>query len=61
LRVLALDEVAALVVQRIFALYLDGVGQKGIAEILNRDGVPCLRAFGVVQPGDGHDAYRSTV
>jgi Recombinase len=44
LRVLAIDEVAAPVVERIFALYLDGVGLKGIAEILNRDGILCPSA-----------------
>ena len=44
LRVLAIDEVAAPVVERIFALYLDGVGLKGTAEILNRDGVLCPSA-----------------
>src|SRR6266545_5406694 len=36
LRVLAIDNEAAPVVERIFALYLDGLGQKAIAETLNR-------------------------
>jgi hypothetical protein len=44
LRVLAIDEVAAPVVQRIFALYLDGLGMKAIAEVLNCDGVLCPSA-----------------
>ncbi len=44
MRVLAIDEPAAAVVQRIFALYLDGMGRKAIAESLNRDGVPCPSA-----------------
>lgn len=44
LRVLALDEIAAPVVQRIFAMYLDGLGLKSIAETLNLDGVPCPSA-----------------
>ncbi|WP_328993662.1 recombinase family protein [Kribbella sp. NBC_01245] len=44
LRVLALDEVAAPVVERIFAMYLAGLGLKAIAEQLNREGVPCPSA-----------------
>lgn len=44
LRVLEIDEVAAPVVERIFEMYLDGIGLKGIAEILNRDGVLCQSA-----------------
>ncbi|GAB2615302.1 recombinase family protein [Kribbella endophytica] len=44
LRVLAIDEVAAPVVERIFDLYLEGLGFKAIAEILNRDGVLCPSA-----------------
>ncbi|MQA27684.1 MAG: recombinase family protein [Micromonosporaceae bacterium] len=43
-RVLDIDPEAAAVVERIFALYLDGFGHKSIAEILNRDGVPCPSA-----------------
>jgi hypothetical protein len=43
LRVLAIDEEAADVVRRIFADYLDGKGDRAIAEGLNRDGVPRLR------------------
>ena len=39
MRVLEIDESAAPVVERIFELYLDGIGLKGIAETLNRDGV----------------------
>lgn len=44
LRVLAIDEEAADVVRRIFADYLDGKGDRAIAEGLNRDGVPCPSA-----------------
>ncbi|MEU4390157.1 recombinase family protein [Kribbella sp. NPDC023855] len=44
LRVLEIDEVAAPVVERIFGMYLDGVGLKGIAETLNRDRVLCPSA-----------------
>lgn len=44
LRVLVLDEPAAAVVRRIFAEYLDGHGDRAIAEGLNRDGVPCPSA-----------------
>lgn len=44
LRVLEIDEVAAPVVERIFDMYLDGIGLKGIAEVLNRDGVLCPSA-----------------
>ncbi|TCC33229.1 recombinase family protein [Kribbella speibonae] len=44
LRVLAIDEVAATVVRRIFDLYLDGWGRKAIVEQLNREGVPCPSA-----------------
>ncbi|WP_134004934.1 recombinase family protein [Kribbella sp. VKM Ac-2566] len=44
LRVLAVDEVAAPVVERIFALYLEGVGHKGIAQLLNAEHIPCPAA-----------------
>lgn len=44
LRVLAFDEVAAPVVERIFGLYLEGLGQKAIAAILNIEHVPCPSA-----------------
>lgn len=44
LRVLAIDEVAAPVVQRIFELYLEGTGHKGIAQLLNAENVPCPAA-----------------
>jgi DNA invertase Pin-like site-specific DNA recombinase len=41
LRVPAIDEASAAVVRRIFAEYLDGNGDRAIANTLNRDGVPC--------------------
>ena len=44
LRVLALDEVAAPVVERIFALFLDGMGHKAIAHLLNLERIPCPSA-----------------
>ncbi|MGC4938475.1 recombinase family protein [Kribbella sp. DT2] len=44
LRVLAIDEIAAPVVERVFALYLEGLGQKAIAAILNSEHVPCPSA-----------------
>ncbi|WP_414943763.1 recombinase family protein [Amycolatopsis sp. cmx-11-32] len=44
LRVLAIDEPAAEVVQRIFAEYLDGKGDRAIANGLNLDGIPCPSA-----------------
>lgn len=44
LRVLPVDEFAAAVVQRIFDLYLQGWGNKAIAELLNREGIPCPSA-----------------
>src|SRR5262249_14865587 len=44
LRVLVIDEFAAAVVRRIFDLYLEGWGKKAIAELLNREGVPCPSA-----------------
>jgi DNA invertase Pin-like site-specific DNA recombinase len=44
LRVLVIDEPAAEVVRRIFGLYLDGWGRKAIAELLNREGIPCPSA-----------------
>jgi DNA invertase Pin-like site-specific DNA recombinase len=44
LRVLAIDEVAAPVVQRIYYLYLGGFGFRAVAEVLNRDGLPCPSA-----------------
>ncbi|MBA2324687.1 MAG: recombinase family protein [Pseudonocardiales bacterium] len=44
LRVLAIDEVTAQVVQRIFSEYLDDKGDRAIAGGLNRDGIPCPSA-----------------
>jgi DNA invertase Pin-like site-specific DNA recombinase len=44
LRVLAIDDEAAEVVRRIFAEYLDGKGDRAIANSLNRDGIPCPSA-----------------
>jgi DNA invertase Pin-like site-specific DNA recombinase len=44
LRVLAIDEIAAPVVERIFLLYLEGIGHKGIAQLLNAEHVPCPAA-----------------
>lgn len=44
LRVLALDEVAAPVAERIFALFLDGMGHKAIAHLLNLEGIACPSA-----------------
>jgi hypothetical protein len=44
LRVLEIDPPAAGVVRRIFDLYLDGTGDRGIASLLNRDGMPCPAA-----------------
>jgi hypothetical protein len=41
LGVLAIDKVAAPVVERIFALFLEGLGHKAIAHVLNVDGIPC--------------------
>jgi hypothetical protein len=44
LRVLVLDEPAAAVVRGIFAMYLEGLGDRAIAARLNRAGVPCPSA-----------------
>ncbi len=44
LRVLAVDDESAEVVRRIFAEYLDGLGDRAIASGLNSDGVPCPSA-----------------
>ncbi|WP_409464795.1 recombinase family protein [Amycolatopsis sp. GA6-003] len=44
LRLLAVDEFAADVVRRIFAAYLDGWGDRAIANELNRLGIPCPSA-----------------
>lgn len=44
LRVLDIDEPSAEVVRRIFAEYLDGKGDRAIANGLNRDGIPCPSA-----------------
>lgn len=44
LRILALDDETAEVVQRIFAEYLDGKGDRAIANGLNRAGIPCPSA-----------------
>lgn len=38
---LIVDEDAANIVRRIFALYLEGYGNKAIANLLNEEGVPC--------------------
>jgi DNA invertase Pin-like site-specific DNA recombinase len=44
LRLLAVDEAAAEVVRRIYVEYLDGSGDRAIANSLNRDGIPCPSA-----------------
>ena len=44
LRVLTIEEASAEVVRRIFAEYLDGNGDRAIANALNRDDVPCPSA-----------------
>jgi DNA invertase Pin-like site-specific DNA recombinase len=44
LRVLAIDDESASVVQRIFAEYLSGMGDRAIANGLNRDRVLCPSA-----------------
>ncbi|WIX92610.1 recombinase family protein [Amycolatopsis sp. DG1A-15b] len=44
LRLLALDEPAAEVVRRIFDEYLDGNGDRAIANMLNLEGIPCPSA-----------------
>ncbi|MEV5540057.1 recombinase family protein [Saccharopolyspora shandongensis] len=44
LRILAIDETSAEVVRRIFAEYMDGKGDRAIANGLNRDCIPCPSA-----------------
>lgn len=44
LRVLAIDESSTEVVRRIFAEYLGGMGDRAIANGLNREGIPCPSA-----------------
>jgi DNA invertase Pin-like site-specific DNA recombinase len=57
LRVLAIDELAAPTVERIFATYLDGLGFRAIAESLNAEAIPCPSAHNPMQNrhrrGDG--------
>jgi len=45
LRLLAIDEPVADVVRRIFAEYLDGAGDRAIANGLNRDAILCPSAL----------------
>jgi DNA invertase Pin-like site-specific DNA recombinase len=49
LRVLAVDDPAAEVVRRIFAEYLDGLGDRAIASRLNCDAIPCPSASNPAQ------------
>jgi DNA invertase Pin-like site-specific DNA recombinase len=44
LRLLSIDEPSAEVVRRVFAEYLDGTGDRAIANGLNRDAIPCPSA-----------------
>lgn len=44
LRVLTIEEATAEIVRQIFAMYLDGNGDRSIANQLNRDGVSCPSA-----------------
>jgi DNA invertase Pin-like site-specific DNA recombinase len=44
LRLLVIDEASAEVVRRIFAEYMDGLGDRAIANGLNREGIPCPSA-----------------
>jgi Recombinase len=53
LHALAIDEPAAAVVQRIFALFLAGAGIFAIAEELTREGIPCPSAH-----DPGRDKHR---
>ena len=45
LRVLVVDEEPAEVVRRIFNEYIDGNGDRAIANMLNREGIPCPSAL----------------
>lgn len=45
LRVLVVDEEPAEVVRRIFSEYIDGNGDRAIANMLNREGIPCPSAM----------------
>jgi DNA invertase Pin-like site-specific DNA recombinase len=49
LRVLAVDDPAAEVVRRIYAEYLDGLGDRAIASRLNGDAIPCPSASNPAQ------------
>jgi DNA invertase Pin-like site-specific DNA recombinase len=44
LRILAIDDTAVDIVRRIFALYLEGNGDRAIAAVLNREAIPCPSA-----------------
>jgi DNA invertase Pin-like site-specific DNA recombinase/ribosomal protein L32/K+/H+ antiporter YhaU regulatory subunit KhtT len=48
---LIVDEQAAKIVRRIFALFSDGDSARHIANILNNDGIPCPRAYYYSQMG----------
>ncbi|WP_328520577.1 recombinase family protein [Kribbella sp. NBC_00359] len=63
LRVLAIDELAAPAVERIYAMYLEGLGFKAIAETLNAEGTACPSAHSPKQNRhrSGHGWQSSTV
>lgn len=55
---LEIDEYAAGIVRRIFAMYLKGTGQNTIAKILNAEGIPCPSEYKKKQGMNYHNCNR---
>lgn len=55
---LEIDKDAAVIVRRIFAMYLKGMGQNTIAKILNAEGIPCPSEYKKKQGMNYHNCNR---
>ena len=55
---LEIDEYAAGIVKRIFAMYVKGMGQNTIAKILNDEGIPCPSEYKKQQGMNYHNSNR---
>lgn len=55
---LEIDEEAASVIQKIYSLYLDGVGQNTIAKILNDESIPCPSEYKKIKGLNYHNSNK---
>ena len=55
---LVIDEAAAIVVRRIFSMYISGMGKIAIAGVLNQEGIPCPTEYKKLQGLNYRNANR---